>query len=247
MHATRDLRETIQNAVSLLAPGGLLVLLEGTGRQRWVDLTFGLTEGWWRFDDTALRPDYALISAQQWEMLLQEKGLETEHCAVSLGETDLPQTIVIGRKPLTTDKTVPSAVTPGFWVVLGDAKGIAEEVAFLISERGDQCVLVSQAPEHRFRDDRHPALDPLRAEDFAHLFSRACASHQGSLKGVLNLWPVDEVINPETTPPQWEAAQARLGGGTIHLTQSFLSLPSTSVSPGSAALVRDAGSAGRLV
>jgi acyl transferase domain-containing protein/acyl carrier protein len=232
LHATSDLRETLRNAVSLLAPGGLLVLLEGTGRQRWVDLTFGLTEGWWRFDDTALRPNYPLVSAQQWEMLLQETGLETEHSAVTLGETDLPQAIVIGRKPLRTAKTVPSALTPGFWIILGDAKGIAEEVAFLISEQGDQCVLVSQAPEHRFTDDWHATLDPLRAEDFAHLFSHACTGRQGPLKGVLNLWPVDEVISPETTPSQWEAAQTRLGGGVIHITRSFLSLPSASVSPG---------------
>ena len=72
LHATRDLRETLGNAASLLAPGGLLILLEGTGRQRWVDLTFGLTEGWWRFDDTTLRPDYALISAEQWKSLFRE-------------------------------------------------------------------------------------------------------------------------------------------------------------------------------
>ena len=230
LHATRDLRETLGHAVSLLAPGGLLILLEGTIRQRWVDLTFGLTEGWWRFDDTALRPDYALISAQQWKALLKETGLETEPSAASPGETDLlPQAILIGRKPLAIGENLATAVTPGFWVVLGDTKGIAEELASLISERGDRCVLVSQASEHQFTDDRHAALDPLRAEDFAHLFSRACSARQGPLKGVLNLWPVDEVIDPETTPSQWEAAQARLGGSVIHTTQSFLSLPSASV------------------
>jgi hypothetical protein len=205
--------------------------VEGTIRQRWVDLTFGLTEGWWRFDDTTLRPDYALISAQQWQALLKETGLETEPSAASPEETDLlPQAILIGRKPLAIGKNLPTAGTPGFWVVLGDAKGIAEELAFLISERGDRCVLVSQAPEYRCTDDRHAALDPLRAEDFAHLFSRACSACQGPLKGVLNLWPVDEVIKPETTPSQWDAAQARLGGSVIHTTQSFLSLPSASVS-----------------
>ncbi len=70
LHATRDLRETLENAVSLLAPGGLLILLEGTARQRWVDLTFGLTEGWWRFDDTVLRPDYPLLSAEKWKIVV---------------------------------------------------------------------------------------------------------------------------------------------------------------------------------
>ncbi len=103
LHATRDLRETLGNATSLLAPGGLLILLEGTGRQRWVDLTFGLTEGWWRFDDTTLRPDYALVSAEQWKSLFKETGLEAEYSSASLGESDfVPQAILIGRKPLAT-------------------------------------------------------------------------------------------------------------------------------------------------
>jgi acyl transferase domain-containing protein/ubiquinone/menaquinone biosynthesis C-methylase UbiE/acyl carrier protein len=230
LHATRDLRETLQQVVSLLAPGGLLILLEGTNRLRWVDLTFGLTEGWWRFDDTALRSDYALISVQQWEALLKESGLEAEHSAVSLGKTDfVAQGILIGQKPLVTDESLGTEVTSGFWIVLGDTEGIAEEVAILISKGGDRCMLVSQTSEDKPSDKWRVALDPRHVEDFAGLFSDALTRHEGPLKGVLNLWPVDEEIRAETTPSEWEAAQARLGGGVLHTTQSFLSLPSSSI------------------
>jgi len=233
IHATRDLREALGNAVSLLAPGGLLILLEGTGRQRWVDLTFGLTDGWWRFEDTALRPDYALISAEQWKSLFKETGLEAEYSAASLGETNsVPQAILIGRKPLEADKTDAATISPGFWVVLADTKGIAEEVAILISERGDECVFASQGTEYKFADGERAALDPLRAEDFTRLFSDALASRKGPLRGILNLWPVDEEIGTETTPSQWEATQARLGGGVLHATQAFLSIQSASISRG---------------
>ena len=55
LHATADLRASVRHAVSLLAEDGVLVLLEGTARRAWVDLTFGLTAGWWRFEDVALR------------------------------------------------------------------------------------------------------------------------------------------------------------------------------------------------
>ena len=54
MHATADLRLSLAHARGLLAPGGILTLLEGTARQRWVDLTFGLTPGWWRYADADL-------------------------------------------------------------------------------------------------------------------------------------------------------------------------------------------------
>ena len=39
----------------LLAPGGLLVLLEGTTPQRFGDLTVGLLDGWWAYTDTERR------------------------------------------------------------------------------------------------------------------------------------------------------------------------------------------------
>ncbi|NIP84989.1 MAG: methyltransferase, partial [Planctomycetales bacterium] len=55
LHATRDLRQAIGHVRQLLAPQGMLVLLEGTRPQGWLDLIFGLTDGWWRFVDTDLR------------------------------------------------------------------------------------------------------------------------------------------------------------------------------------------------
>ena len=58
IHATADLRWTLDRVRRLLAPGGLLAMLEVTAPQRWFDLTVGLTPGWWAFTDTDLRPDY---------------------------------------------------------------------------------------------------------------------------------------------------------------------------------------------
>ena len=40
----------------LLAPSGLLMLVECMLPPRWFDLVFGLLEGWWRFGDLTLRP-----------------------------------------------------------------------------------------------------------------------------------------------------------------------------------------------
>ena len=47
---------TLGHVRQLLAPGGLLAMLEVTAPQRWFDLTVGLTDGWWAFTDTDLRP-----------------------------------------------------------------------------------------------------------------------------------------------------------------------------------------------
>ena len=45
--ATVDLRQTLEHVRQRLVPGGLLLLLEGTRPERWVDLTFGMTDGWY--------------------------------------------------------------------------------------------------------------------------------------------------------------------------------------------------------
>lgn len=71
LHATADLKQTMDHVQMLLAPGGLLVLLEGMQRQGWLDLTFGLTTGWWQFKDSDLRPDYPLLTANQWQSFLE--------------------------------------------------------------------------------------------------------------------------------------------------------------------------------
>ncbi len=75
-HATADLSKTVRNARQLMAPGGLLVLLELTASTRWLDLVFGLTQGWWRFTDTHLRPSHPLLSAAQWVAMLNHGGFE---------------------------------------------------------------------------------------------------------------------------------------------------------------------------
>jgi acyl transferase domain-containing protein/NAD(P)-dependent dehydrogenase (short-subunit alcohol dehydrogenase family)/acyl carrier protein len=74
IHATTDIRHALRHVRSLLKPGGVLLLAETVGRQPWVDLTVGFTDGWWRFKDRDLRPEYALIGREVWIQVLRESG-----------------------------------------------------------------------------------------------------------------------------------------------------------------------------
>ncbi|MGC2621029.1 MAG: acyltransferase domain-containing protein, partial [Acidobacteriaceae bacterium] len=49
LHATKDLRGTVDRVRSLLAPGGLLILCEVTQNLSWMDITTALIEGWQTF------------------------------------------------------------------------------------------------------------------------------------------------------------------------------------------------------
>lgn len=74
LHATRSLRETLRHCRSLLRPNGALVLLETTAASWPMELTFGLTDGWSRFEDDDLRPGQPLLGSAEWLSLLRETG-----------------------------------------------------------------------------------------------------------------------------------------------------------------------------
>jgi NADPH:quinone reductase-like Zn-dependent oxidoreductase/3-oxoacyl-(acyl-carrier-protein) synthase/SAM-dependent methyltransferase/acyl carrier protein len=114
LHATRDLRQTVANVRELALPGALLILVEGTEPQPWLDLTFGLTDGWWRFADRDLRDDYPLLSGNKWQAILTANGF-AEAAVHSLG----PQAVITAT-----------------------ARGAAPNMTFIASENSsaiDQC------------------------------------------------------------------------------------------------------------
>ncbi|MEO0946631.1 MAG: MupA/Atu3671 family FMN-dependent luciferase-like monooxygenase [Cyanobacteria bacterium J06641_5] len=101
LHATADLQQTLGRVRQLLAPDGLLVLLEGMQPQAWLDLIFGLTPGWWAFTDADLRPDYPLLSQQQWRHFLPTVGFPiVEIVAAAEGDSPLAQQGLVLARPV---------------------------------------------------------------------------------------------------------------------------------------------------
>ena len=81
IHATKNLKDTCDNIKKLLSPKGLLILNEVTENNNWIDLTFGLTEGWWRFGDKELRSEYPLLTDKEWKLFLEYSGFENVNVA----------------------------------------------------------------------------------------------------------------------------------------------------------------------
>ncbi|AEO67399.1 polyketide synthase [Thermothielavioides terrestris NRRL 8126] len=71
VHATHSLVQSTANIHNVLRPDGFLMMLEMTTPVPWVDLTFGLIEGWWLFDDGRR---HALASPDLWETTLRSVG-----------------------------------------------------------------------------------------------------------------------------------------------------------------------------
>jgi SAM-dependent methyltransferase len=74
IHATKDLEVSLKNIRGLLRKDGVLILNEATEKRAWIDLTFGMTEGWWRFEDQSRRMMHPLLNGEQWNNILRDSG-----------------------------------------------------------------------------------------------------------------------------------------------------------------------------
>lgn len=78
LHATPDIRQTLRNAKAALKNDGILLLNEISAWSLFSHLTFGLLEGWWLNEDTAIRlPGSPGLAPEQWRELLAEEGFES--------------------------------------------------------------------------------------------------------------------------------------------------------------------------
>ena len=107
LHATRNIRTTLRNAKAALRSGGLLLLNETNGFNLYTHLTFGLLEGWWLFEDEALRiPGTPALHPAAWRHVLEAEGFDAVHFPAESAH-DLGQQVVIAR----SDGIVTQAVT----------------------------------------------------------------------------------------------------------------------------------------
>lgn len=163
LHATRDVERTLRDVRELLAPGGILVLLETTAPRAWVDVVFGMTEGWWRFADVDVRPHHPLLPVERWLDVLENAGYEAPFaagdrapsgspngCGVtgdSAGEDEvLPQAVVVAAAPGADGSLLPrSGRVSERWGILSRGSPLAEAVARELEASGRGAVMLEEA------------------------------------------------------------------------------------------------------
>jgi acyl transferase domain-containing protein/NADPH:quinone reductase-like Zn-dependent oxidoreductase/short-subunit dehydrogenase/SAM-dependent methyltransferase len=202
LHATIDLSETLAHIRQLLKPNGLFMLMENIRLESWVDLTFGLTEGWWRFRDTQLR-DYPLIPRQIWSRVLISSGFKSITTLPS-DESQFSQTLILAEA---------AAAPAGYWLIFADGSGVGQQLANQLVDLNQACALVT-AGEGFKNNEQHYTIDPSSPDDFKRLLSVRGGDTQGPLRGVVYLWSLD----------QTESAEQAIGvGGAFRLVQALAS------------------------
>ncbi len=221
IHATADLRRSLGHIRRLLRPGGALILLEMVAPLRWIDISFGLTSGWWKFSDRELRADYPLLQRAGWLKLLGAVGFDAADAfpaAPHNAGLELQQ-IIYARSAGGRSE----AGEPGLHnlLIFADAGGVGEQLAQRITAQGGHAALVyagasfAQTAADRF------ALAPGAPDHFQALLRTQANGAQAGWDGVVYLWPLDSPPLADSIQPPAEAQQALLGGA-LHLAQALV-------------------------
>ena len=225
LHATRDLGEALVHCRALLAPSGVLVCLEGLRSQGWLDLTFGLLEGWWRYGD-GYRTDGALVGEGVWRRALGEAGYG-EVSVVSSG-SGATQGVIVARGPS-------EVVEPeGLWLLASDRGETGRRLAAGLVERNQRVVVAGEdiawptgeAPP----GVRVAHVEPQRREAWRSLVEGLVG--EGALRGVVHLSGLDgggeEALTSEEPTSETLTSEGLLGevahgsGSALALVQGLL-------------------------
>jgi polyketide synthase PksN len=75
LHATRNIRVALRHTKATLTANGLLLLNELSSKSVFAHLTFGLLEGWWLYEDLALRLSSSpIVAPEVWQTVLASEG-----------------------------------------------------------------------------------------------------------------------------------------------------------------------------
>ena len=157
LHATRDVTKTLENVKSYMGSGALLVMLEVTRPPVYLDLIFGMTDGWWRYEDIGLRQDHATMDGARWKKTLEKTGFSGIYLMSDFPENDKScQNVIMAHAPENDiagnagAKATPSQKCK--WLVFEDRMGVAAKIAKKFDNKNDNVVSVKPGNAFKFDD-----------------------------------------------------------------------------------------------
>jgi acyl transferase domain-containing protein len=228
LHATPDMRQTLANVRRLLAPGGVLVFVEAVRQLRWLDVSFGMTEGWWASRDVELRDGHPLMTGDTWKRVLAEVGF-VDATSIPGGarddRTEAPwasQALLIAQEPVHEPTAGQTATPAGTWLVLADRSGVSERFAAYAEAAGDRCLRVNLTPSER----DGLSASSTDAADFERILDAAQAS-ASPVRGIVHCWNLDLPANDVVSAQDFESAQHAGCTSVLLLAQAMVrrSLP----------------------
>jgi acyl transferase domain-containing protein/NADPH:quinone reductase-like Zn-dependent oxidoreductase/surfactin synthase thioesterase subunit/SAM-dependent methyltransferase len=198
LHATRNLSVTLGNVKRLLASQGALMMLEVTNSPVYLDLIFGMTEGWWLFEDTEVRPHHATMGPSSWKEVLELNGYSDAWAFSDFEKNDSScQSIIIARAPKLDLSVIarenPAKTASGDWLVFADQGGTATSICRQLSKLNKTCTQVTRGSGYKRLSHNAFELDPLGQEGVDQVID--LVSSGGKFQGIIYAWGLDAVAN----------------------------------------------------
>ena len=215
IHATRDVAAGLHVIKQLIVPGGCVLLVEAMHHFTWLALTFGLTEGWWRFKDKALRQHCPLLTCQQWMQLLNKTGF-SEVEVFSEVKSPLQAVLIAKADGVQTNISSPA------WLIFVDEGGYAQKVSAELQKQNRTVYNVHKGNEFKRIDDQQFMIRADKVVDYQQL--RHALELTNQTFEILHFWSFDSAV--PTSLNQFELENiAQFGFGSVFLmTQVFASL-----------------------
>ncbi|MBK9193160.1 MAG: class I SAM-dependent methyltransferase [Crocinitomicaceae bacterium] len=149
IHATRNLSVSLGNAKKLLASEGVLMMLEVTNSPVYLDFIFGMTEGWWLYEDLDIRTEHATMAPEKWKSVLQMNGYKDVACFSDFEKNDVScQTVILAR----TEKIVLAAEEikddsknkKADWLIFTDDGGTSSKIISHLNKLNKTCITVKK-------------------------------------------------------------------------------------------------------
>jgi hypothetical protein len=203
LHAVSEVRVALQHLHELLVPGGSLLFIDTATPQLWTETLFGLTSGWWRFQDRDLRPSQPLLERSQWETILREAGFEETASLPGLiaPEGGEGQIGVLARKApahATEESIAVETVQEGLketsWLIFADRSGLGMRLASRLRKSGARCRVAHRGFDYAAGEADTFTLRADALEDWKQLLE---ATADDFPERLVYCWTLDERLEDD--------------------------------------------------
>lgn len=211
VHATRSIGTSLSNLKKVLSRDGVMFIIEKVVNEPSENLVWGLTDGWWLFEDSHIREQSPLVDISTWEKIFSEHGFSVYTFPQGERKQQLTETaLFVLKNSINSEQEYKSYLymvdwkeksikeskidtSQGMWLVLCDKTGVGEEVIKKLELSGQKCIKVEYGECFKKIDENCYILNPGIADDY-NTFLENLGEKINLLMGIIHLWSYTEDI-----------------------------------------------------
>ncbi|MFZ1322475.1 MAG: SDR family NAD(P)-dependent oxidoreductase [Ignavibacteria bacterium] len=196
IHATKDLKNSLNNIRKLLSQNGILILNEVTEKQAWLDITFGLTDGWWNFSDTDIRKEHPLLSNENWKNLFSHEKFEN----VEIYSPDLNNKMFTGQSLIVasanaTEEERENEISEKKELLVFSIGSVSKNLNEALKKSLTDIVFINDADSFEKKSDNEYSVDYNDQTQLKDLFK--VLNKKSKKKNIIVIIPDSEIVNDD--------------------------------------------------